>query len=897
MQIKKKPTSILQQQKNSFESFIKQKKWYEAILWELFLMDTDFLEENIADRDKIKEYLEKKWISQDTIKELEKEYNEYLKWFYYGDIRDYPQELQGKIKANEKKLFLLKKEIVKSYKDKEFILDFLANLDDILDKELNDTITKAQNNGKTENKTKSINNDINDIKQQIRDKEELCKRIETEEESLKSDLRSIEYRNALYRMFNLAKIKNLEKRIETKGKEKIALEQQIKKEKNEMEKLQDIKDKIDGLKWGGYFREKYDTDHFKSIFEKIFKNNELKTSEEVINCFQTMISEFMEHISDTVPYLNEKEIFKLLERSKNSIKNTLQNGKTERIKNMQEKIREFIDYFFIWKHNVSTSYSENIPTAYTKTKFDIDIMRILDNLWKIDDTCKNMRSNITKTFEKGYIDKIFMDDIFIHQSNFLVLDDFIRDGYIKSANLLRDNGDKKRIETQTVLNHSDIYFSRGFTQHVWYGYGNTEYNIKNKIFVVNTMTNFAEKGYGVPMNIETQIGEYLVYQDEETYWYSIISKEVKDRNKKLYRDEKSWTYIDIRDVYIFVPESRRWETEQHLEENRYRHEYDIKEIKIIYIPEEYYENSKSENMVPTQERIINNFIKEQISKEKKEQKRIIPAEAYNGDEIGINSIEQRRKFIFFETEEQKQKNDFTKTKESKGNMLEHIMKEYSIERLIDFTKKIIPESGQKPENAKVILEKFEKGIKNKKLPLNFNKNIFKIGLVLVGNDRTFLMIKQLRKIWYTKKETLILDIIMKLSSMFLEAQNYNDRSKASYMKNIMMTIEWFSKRYHDMNVKDLWDLFFIYHMCIIEDPIFYGHRKDDIGFLQAGKRILQNNDNLQRIDEKNILREVEVCKKDGENISPLDNLEDEVKEENKENIREEVEQEEKKENK
>jgi len=89
--------------------------------------------------------------------------------------------------------------------------------------------------------------------------------------------------------------------------------------------------------------------------------------------------------------------------------------------------------------------------------------------------------------------------------------------------------------------------------------------------------------------------------------------------------------------------------EKYLEQAKYKHDYDNKEIKIVYIPEEYYKGNNIKNINIHQEKIINEFIIEQMKKEQKEKIDLLPTKVYYADEIRVDSIEkERRPYVFFE---------------------------------------------------------------------------------------------------------------------------------------------------------------------------------------------------------------------------------------------------------
>jgi len=59
---------------------------------------------------------------------------------------------------------------------------------------------------------------------------------------------------------------------------------------------------------------------------------------------------------------------------------------------------------------------------------------------------------------------------------------------------------------------------------------------------------------------------------------------------------------------------------------------------------------------------------------------------------------------------------------------------YSIEKMITLIQRADPEQKIDPNNTKTILENFDSSIAGKKLPLNFKKDLFRIGLILTQTD-------------------------------------------------------------------------------------------------------------------------------------------------------------------
>ena len=540
MVIEKKSLEVLKQQKKSFINFIKTKNKYSGIIADLFYDDEI---EDVDTIQGVRDYLEHKWIQKEVIDSLEGDYTSYLRaQGYYWSVDD-SIWVKESIKKNDDTLNKIKKDILKDYRQKEdfFTLDvnkFINEWFDFFNKEMNH---------------KYIWDDI--------------KELENENDKLSKDIRELEYKLYKTGFFRLSLKTKLKGEIETKKHEYRNIEQEIKKKELWSQKIKSIKSDIRIFVW----------------WEECWSSMEA--------CKRSMlrIKEELEEIIDYIPKETINEI-------KWCIEEYIYKWRKSHKQKMIEKVNKYLNYFYFWEDknerivSMEISYNpdknginhyqeefwfhENIPTIYSKNRIDLNIVWVISGLWlNIDGIDK---------FEYGLIDHNFMDDVFIHTTWFDVLDEILVEWWLISTNEARRRGknnyDIEKSITQKHAEHKDIYFSRGVRKNWYWWYKKSDDDF---VFIANTMTNFANNWYWVPLNSRMQPNAWLidVNADHDGNWYSIISKSALEKNS--WGDNKySYSKIDVKHFYIFVCETKRSEIESNPK-------YKTQNANIIYFPEEY----------------------------------------------------------------------------------------------------------------------------------------------------------------------------------------------------------------------------------------------------------------------------------------------------------------------
>ena len=281
-------------------------------------------------------------------------------------------------------------------------------------------------------------------------------------------------------------------------------------------------------------------------------------------------------------------------------------------------INKYICLYFHWNTNIDSLRRKNwyIPTIYTRntfdaqilqeaTKEDIKIDRITDKLWKS-------------------VDDEFLDDTFIHQSNFRVLEDIINEWWLISSNELERRSKINEHIKQTKNSFptaevdKDIFFTRWFTN---YEYWHSE-NLEDVVYFSNTMRQFWIKWYMIPINADTQNSRFTeVWCTRDAFWYTILSQSALE-------DEDSYSKINIDDLYIFMHKNKKEKVEQMLS-NMWEDEKN--KIHIIYIPENIY--TKNSTYKTNNSSKITEFIRNYLNTQIRQKPKIIPKNKINRDDI------------------------------------------------------------------------------------------------------------------------------------------------------------------------------------------------------------------------------------------------------------------------
>lgn len=592
MVIKKKSLDTLKQQKKSFVNFIKTKEKYSEAIADLFFDDEL---EKIDDMEKIKQHLEEKWISKELIDSLETDYESYLGWqSFYWPIDDYPDDVKESIRENDKILKKIKKDLVKLYKENEKFMDF--DVEWFVNKEFiipgNHSVKKIW--------------DSFYWSREISIKEQEKEKLERDIEKIDRELGMFRYQLKNAHWFQMWKKKRILEEIRQKEQEKINKEKKI-------ESIGDVIKEYES-KWKiAKYLESIRKRKYSDIVLIMWNNGKYSDIDE----YKKAVDNINKELEKYLVYMTDEDVVKIKE---NIIKVIEENYKEQKQKirlKMEKMLREYLNYYNYWKNE--DSYS--VKTIYSKNRIDLQIMQIANKLWiRISDN----------DLYNGEIDYDFMDDVFIHTTWFNVLDEILEEWWLISTNEAQkrsyNGSDIYDSITQKHAHHKDVYFSRGFRKN---GYWHHEPSSKDFVFIANTMTNFANSGYWVPLNNTMQTNAWLqdIDAQHDIYWYSIISKSALNNT---FRND-SYSKIDVKDFYIFVPEIKRKEIERNPK-------YRIANANIIYIPEKY----KWEMNYQLYE-----FIKKEIALRDKEKlkKSPLPNEIVTYKD-GIESIDSWYKWAF-----------------------------------------------------------------------------------------------------------------------------------------------------------------------------------------------------------------------------------------------------------
>lgn len=279
------------------------------------------------------------------------------------------------------------------------------------------------------------------------------------------------------------------------------------------------------------------------------------------------------------------------------------------------KFNNFIDMKSVWYDKNFRQMYQVYKTVYT----DPDISDHIANIYNY------MKQEILKNKEifmngmphiKGidlsyiqhtWIDSGFMRSYLCHTSDFRNFWEMIKDGGLQSMSIIDKDENYMKSRTQTTANHKDIYFMRN-TTNFCYGDSKEEQqkkwfdNFEDKIFIVNTIGNFGNTWYGVPINSRVQSS-----WESPIYGYSIVSKDY---------EERGGTTIALDDIFIFVSEKNYAKAKEiALKQGKSTERV---ENNLILIPQKIYENVERTQYGPQNGRIqegIQSFINE-VTKQK-----------------------------------------------------------------------------------------------------------------------------------------------------------------------------------------------------------------------------------------------------------------------------------------
>lgn len=770
MTIRKKSPDILKQQKKSFINYIMNKEKYSKVIADLFLDDEL---EKIDDMESVKQHFERKWISKEMMDSLETDYESYLRWeSFYWPIDDYPDDIKEAIKGNDKILSKIKNNIINEYKEnKEFIsLDIYKFIE-------NNFWTFDEKNFKNIRKEISeLRIEIKELKEQNNANEEIIKNLENEYWKLS--------------IIKFRKKKEIIQKIEDKKNENIEIQEKIKRKEEEHKTKNKRECTIDNL-W-----------RINNINNFIWQ----KKWTDLAECKKSL-GEIREEMSEYLNYIPE-ETFKHIVRVLYEKISDEKNIKKEKLEKM---IDEYLNYFFTWENR----YMGYIPTIYTRNKIDEEIINIIKEL----EIGYKMHTDI-----EDKIDYDFIDDVFIHTTWFRVLDEILEEWWLVSTNEAnkrwRNNEDiknsitqKEELKDEGAQPHKDIYFSRGFRKNLyWHNKSDDDY-----IFIANTMNNFANNGYWVPLNSQMQPDEYgeiiknAVRGDHDLQWYSIISKSAIENKEQ----EDSYSKINIKDVYIFVCETKKKEIE-------WNSKYKTQGVNIIYFPEKYKWEMSYE---------LYEFIKNEIAKrEEKMQKRTPIPNKIITSEYGIESVSKEYQWAF------------CTPKITEQRFLSNPIKNWDYKDIINFLERI--DQSEWLINFQIIedvLIKNKDEIDNLDIGFKYPKELIILIILTLKiykpvNWKIYSICKKIKEFWYSLKEVAILyETIGIIDSLLI----YNEIED----KDIKKIIEWCDNWWID--VKEMENFVVKILNIAVEKKYadFFGKKFDDYRF-RYKRNIKKNSRNV-----------------------------------------------------
>lgn len=588
--MKKKVLDTLQQQKKSFINFIKTKEKYSRYIADLFYDDEI---ERLDSMEWVRDYLEQKWISKEVSDSLIGDYKLYLKSkSYYWPMGDCSEELGQSIKENNRKLKEIKKEILKEYREYKDFISF--DLKGLIDTEFHDF---------DKSKVSEIE-DWNYLKRKIYVMSKDVKWLEEELQNIQKEIKKLRSQLEKAGWFQGKKKKELSEMLYDKGlerKEKEHKKAEIEKLIKDYEHKEIIAQNIDRIK-------RWDGNRVNSI---MWSGNycDIEQCKQAIRKIYNELRDFSDYIPDEIIAKIKTYIVDYIEKNREKEKNKFE----WKIKDM---CKEYLNYFYSWNNK----FSGEVMTAYSKSRIDPKLMVIINELWV----------NWNKEMFEKDIDYDFMDDVFVHTTWFDILDDILEEWWLVSTNEImkrsKYNQEISEARTQNHTHHKDVYFSRWFRKNsYWHAKSDDDF-----VFIANTMNNFAERGYWVPLSDMMQPNAWLDSDIEATHdihWYSIISKSALEKDFW----DNSYSKINVQDFYIFVPETKREEIESNPK-------YKTTGANIIYFPEKYKWKMSYE---------LYEFIKREILKKNNEniKKGLIPRKIITSSD-GIKSIGEWYEWAF-----------------------------------------------------------------------------------------------------------------------------------------------------------------------------------------------------------------------------------------------------------
>lgn len=439
------------------------------------------------------------------------------------------------------------------------------------------------------------------------------------------------------------------------------------------------------------------------------------------------INEIWNKINNITASINSKTIELIKEKINDSFNR-------ENIKKIL--LNRYLSMYFEWTYQTSSIQLKNgyIPTIYTKNRFDTKIIKELTNEnWGknglIDQLINQLWNNI---------DDEFLDDIFIHQSDFRVLEDIISEWWlISSDEIVKRSKTNKKIHQSknsypTADIDKDICFTRWFAN---YEYWHSE-KLEDVIYFANTMRQFWKKWYWIPINANTQNSYFTeIWSTKDPFWYTIISKNVLE-------DKDSYSKVNLDDLYIFLHEEKKEQIDQIIK-NLWSD--NTNNIHIVYIPNDIY--PKKDSWYKTNNTFkITEYIREYLNKKTRE--RIIPKGKTARDSIikrTFYNMDQRNN-IWVDCEYVGEKEH-----QKKCNRLKNIDNEL----LLKIYKKYFWKDA-------IIDQETLNKIENIDLPIEYPKELIKFSTMLISwniyewdeNLKNFFIF--LRKEWYSQKDVSIL---------------------------------------------------------------------------------------------------------------------------------------------
>ena len=397
---------------------------------------------------------------------------------------------------------------------------------------------------------------------------------------------------------------------------------------------------------------------------------------------------------------------------------------------IEKNINKYLNLYFTKKFpspNIYEKQSNNIPN---------NIQEIIETLWGKVNWYKleiNYRTKpILKLDSKETND--FLDSTFFHVTHSNIFEEIYKWNWLKSWSLLQKNKNSNIYWSWWIsVEETQIFFSRNDYINYWslnprrWTTTTIDYyesmKLENKVFFASSFRDLANKWYWIQLPTNKEF-------ENPVLWYSVIDK------------NKSWTNIDTKDLYCFIPEKTYNKKIQELKKLWYEQNFIDKYI--VKIPLDIIE--KQVNIKLDKKWFEITSIREEYIDIQTRNQKNIKEYIDNYFKNNIESSIDKNWLITTETLGKKQHFFFKKYNKTEWLNPEIVKRNAKLKpkERIDKASQLI-ENNFSPEQEKAILEAH-----------NIWKNRIEAGI----NNYSYAEIKEkyliLKEVWFTKSEIKIL---------------------------------------------------------------------------------------------------------------------------------------------